>query len=125
MDLGIVAPIAVTVGVGMLQGRRWARRPMYALVGGYALLGLSVVAMAVTMYLAGDPDGSLIMVLASAAAAATLVGLACFLYRPLLARRRLDGRPLPVEVAPPEEALVADRRAPYAAGEGGGLPPPA
>jgi hypothetical protein len=43
-----------------------------------------VVAMAVTMYLAGDPDGSLIMVLASVAAAATLVGLACFLYRPLL-----------------------------------------
>ncbi|HZJ06183.1 MAG TPA: hypothetical protein VFD59_12030 [Nocardioidaceae bacterium] len=49
MDLGIVTPVAVTVGVGMLGRRSWARRPMYAIVGGYALLGTSVAAMAGVM----------------------------------------------------------------------------
>lgn len=83
MDLGVLTPAAVTVGVGMLRRRPWARRPMYAIVGGYALLGTSVAAMAVVMYVGGDPDGSLAMVLASGVAATALVLLAGSLYRPL------------------------------------------
>jgi hypothetical protein len=34
MDLGIVVPIAVTVGVGLVKRRSWARRPMQAVLGG-------------------------------------------------------------------------------------------
>jgi heme/copper-type cytochrome/quinol oxidase subunit 3 len=83
IDLGLLTPAAVTVGVGMLRGRQWALRPMYAIVGGYALLGISVAAMAVEMYVSGDPDGSLGMVLASGVAATSLVLLAGYLYRPL------------------------------------------
>ena len=90
MDLGIVVPAAVVVGVGMLRGRRWAVRPMCALVGGYALLGSSVAAMAVTMLVAGDDDSSLAMVVASCRAALALLGLAAYLYRPLL-----RGQPAP------------------------------
>jgi hypothetical protein len=87
MDLGIVVPAAVAVGVGMLRRRAWARRPMYAIVGGYALLGISVAVMAVVMWLTGDSDGSLGMVLTSGIAASALVTLAGYLYRPLLVRR--------------------------------------
>ena len=87
MDLGLVTPAAVTVGIGMLSGRSWARRPAYAIVGGYALLGMSVAAMAVTMFLSGDPDGSLGLTLGSITAAALLVGVAGALYRPLLIGR--------------------------------------
>lgn len=86
MDLGMLTPAAVTLGVGMLRCRSWARRPMYAFVGGYALLGISVAAMAVAMYVGGAPDGSLAMVLSSGVAASALVLVAAYLYRPLCTR---------------------------------------
>src|SRR5664280_2488564 len=34
-DLGIVVPAAMTVGVGLLRRRLWARKPAYAILGGY------------------------------------------------------------------------------------------
>lgn len=80
MDLGLVVPAALVVGWGMLQGRQWARRPAYALVGGYTLLGASVVAMGVTMYATGDPDASSGMVLASGVLTLALAALARSLY---------------------------------------------
>jgi hypothetical protein len=86
MDLGMLTPAAVTLGVGMLRRRSWARRPMYAFVGGYALLGISVLAMAVAMYVSDDPDGSLAMVLSAGIAASALVLVAAYLYRPLFTR---------------------------------------
>lgn len=89
MDLGIVTPVALVAGVGMLLRRPWARRPVYALLGGYALLGASVAAMAVTMSATDDPDSSLGMVAASSVAALVLIALASYLYRPLLRRDRL------------------------------------
>ena len=59
---------------------------MYAFVGGYALLGISVLAMAVAMYVSDDPDGSLAMVLSAGVAASALVLVAAYLYRPLFTR---------------------------------------
>jgi hypothetical protein len=59
MDLGIVVPVAVTVGLGLLAGRSWARRPMQAVLGGYAFLATSVSAMSLVMYANKDPDASL------------------------------------------------------------------
>jgi hypothetical protein len=75
MDLGIVVPAAVTVGAGMLTDRRWARRPMEALLGGYAFLATSVSAMAIVMYANSDPDASLGQAVAAAAVALTLLVL--------------------------------------------------
>ena len=88
MDLGLVVPAALTVSIGLLRGRPWARRPMFALVGGYAFLACSVAAMAVTMYAADDPDASIGMVVGSGISAVVMVALTTYLYRPLL-------RPLP------------------------------
>jgi len=34
-DLAIVVPAALTVGVGLLRRRLWARKPAYAILGGY------------------------------------------------------------------------------------------
>jgi hypothetical protein len=81
MDLGIVVPAALTVGVGMLRHRAWARRPMLAIVGGYALLGVSVAAMAVVMTVQGDPDASVATLAGSVTTAAFLAVLAGWVYR--------------------------------------------
>ena len=82
-DLGIVAPAALVVGVGLLRHRRWARVPAYAIIGGYLLLGWSVVGMAVTMLLVGDPDASVGLAIGATTLAAALSVYATVLYRPL------------------------------------------
>jgi hypothetical protein len=58
MDLGIVVPAAITVGVGALRHRPWARKPVYAILGAYTLIGASVAGMAITMVVRDDPDAS-------------------------------------------------------------------
>ncbi|MET0494832.1 MAG: hypothetical protein ABW000_17055 [Actinoplanes sp.] len=58
MDLGIVVPAAIAVGVGALRRRPWARKPVYALLGAYTLIGASVAGMAITMAARHDPDSS-------------------------------------------------------------------
>jgi hypothetical protein len=85
MDLGIVAPVAIVTAVGLLRGAAWARRPMYAIVGAYALLATSVAGMAITMYANHDPDSSLATVAAFALFALAFGALAAALYRPLVA----------------------------------------
>jgi len=95
MDLGLVVPAAVAVGIGTLRHRRWAQRPLSALVGGYALLGASVAAMAIIMFLKDDPDSSLGTVVASIVAASALLALAIHRYRPLLTGPVPDGRQSP------------------------------
>jgi hypothetical protein len=105
MDLGIVVPVALVTAVGLLRGAPWARKPMYALAGGYALLGASVAGMAITMWLNHDPDSSLGMVLASTSAALTVAALASLLYRPLLRSGRR--RPATPEVDLPERTPAA------------------
>jgi hypothetical protein len=82
-DLGLVVPAALIVGIGLLRRRPWARKPAYAIIGGYVLLGWSVAGMAWTMLLNGDPDASAAMVVGftGISAAGTVFGY--FLYRPL------------------------------------------
>lgn len=82
-DLGIVAPAALTVGVGLLRRRQWARKPAYAILGGYVLLGWSVAGMAWSMLLSGDPDASLAQVIVMTGLAGAGAVFAYFLYRPL------------------------------------------
>ena len=82
-DLGIVAPAALVVGVGSLRRSLWARRPAYAILGGYVLLGWSVAGMAWSMLVGGDPDASLALVIGSSGLAGAGTVFAYFLYRPL------------------------------------------
>jgi hypothetical protein len=82
-DLGIVVPAALTVGVGLLRRQSWARKPAYAILGGYMLLGCSVAGMAWSMSLSGDPDASLPLAIGMTALAGAGAGFAYVLYRPL------------------------------------------
>ncbi|WP_433790808.1 hypothetical protein [Actinoplanes sp. CA-252034] len=96
MDLGIVAPAAITVGIGALRHRPWACKPMHTLVGAYTLIGASVTGMAITMTTRNDPDASATIVAGSALMTALLAAITCYLYRPLLRRHPASsGAPAP------------------------------
>lgn len=90
MDLGIVVPVAVATGIGLLRHTGWARRLVYPLLTGYTCLAVSVAAMALVMNLHADPDASPALAAGFGAFAAVFVVLAGLLYRPLFERR---GRP--------------------------------
>ena len=83
-DLGIVAPAALAVGIGLLRRQPWARNPAYGILGGYVLLGWSVAGMGWNMMLSADPHASLGVALGMSGLAATGTVFAYFLYRPLL-----------------------------------------
>ena len=86
MDLGIVVPIAVATGIGLLRHTRWAQRVMYPLLTGYTLLGVSVAAMGVVMNLHADPDASPALTAGFVSFAAVFATLTAALYRPLFRR---------------------------------------
>jgi hypothetical protein len=83
MDLGIIVPAAVAVGVGALRHRAWARKPVYAILGAYTLIGASVACMGITMSLRDDPDASLATLIGMTLLAVVLGAVTCYLYRPL------------------------------------------
>ncbi|MEU8655375.1 nitroreductase/quinone reductase family protein [Actinoplanes philippinensis] len=86
MDLGIVVPAAIAVGIGALRHRQWARKPMYTLVGAYTLIGASVTGMAIVMTARNDPDASAGVITGSALMTALLTVITGYLYRPLFRR---------------------------------------
>ncbi|GIF18833.1 hypothetical protein BJ973_005878 [Actinoplanes tereljensis] len=86
MDLGIVVPAAIVVGVGALRHRPWARKPVYAVLGAYTLIGASVAAMAITMAARHDPDASVATVVSSTLVAVLLAGMTTYVYLPLFRR---------------------------------------
>lgn len=83
MDLGVIVPVAITTGIGLLCDARWARRIVYPLVTGYTCLGISVASMAVVMILHDDPDASAGLAAGFLVFAALFIALAVALYRPL------------------------------------------
>ena len=83
MDLGIIVPAAVAIGVGLLRSAAWARKASYAILGGYTLLAAAVAGMAVVMYANADPDGSLVNVAVFTAFTVAVGWLTLRLYRPL------------------------------------------
>ncbi len=95
MDLGIVVPALVLIGVGILRGASWAHTAIYAAVGWFALLGSSVAGMAIVMQAAGDPAASAANTIAFSLFAIFGVTVAVIVYRPLFARRFGQGAPRP------------------------------
>jgi hypothetical protein len=98
MDLGIVVPAAIAVGVGALRHRRWARKPVYALLGAYTLIGASVAGMAITMAVRHDPDASAVTAGGSTLLAVLLAGVTAYVYRPLLRRTVPNLRPALIQL---------------------------
>ena len=82
-DLGIVVPAALTVGIGLLRHQPWARKPAYAILGAYVLIGWSVAGMGWSMLTSGDPEASVAMAVAVTGIACAGAVFAFFLYRPL------------------------------------------
>lgn len=83
MDLGIIVPVAIVTGIGMLHGAAWAQRVMYPLLTAYACLGISVAAMALVMVLRDDPDASISLLAGFIGFALLFAGLTAAAYRPL------------------------------------------
>jgi hypothetical protein len=86
MDLGVIAPASLLMGIGLLRRRSWARAPATGVLGGYALLGWSVAAMGWSMVRGGAADAPLGVSVGATALAATVTGYAVSLYRPLFRR---------------------------------------
>ncbi len=85
MDLAIVVPVLVLVGLGLRRGTDWAWTAASAVVGGLVLLAASVSGMAVVMLARDDPGVTWWQVAAFLALTAGLGGLAWRFYRPLVA----------------------------------------
>lgn len=87
MDLGLVVPALVVVGVGVLRDAEWAVKAKYAAAGWMALLGASVAGMAIVMQATGDPAGTIANTMAFSLFAAIGLAVAFVLYRPLFEGR--------------------------------------
>lgn len=57
LDLGIIVPVSIVTGIGLVQRRRWATKALYGVVGWFALVPPSVAAMAIVKVLHEDPAG--------------------------------------------------------------------
>jgi hypothetical protein len=86
MDLGIVVPVVVTAGVGMLRGAPWARRLACTLLTACTCLGASVTAMALVMLAHDDPDAAPVLAAGFGAFTVAFATLTVAAYRPLVRR---------------------------------------
>ncbi|SCG43380.1 hypothetical protein [Micromonospora halophytica] len=87
MDLGIVVPAAVAVGVGVLRRAGWAQRVAYPLLTWLTCLAVSVTSMAVVMLADGDPDASPVLAVGFGVVTVALAWLTVAAHRPLAVRR--------------------------------------
>lgn len=84
LDLGLVVPATVAIGIGLVRGSRVAQRASYAVLLWYALVPPSVAAMSLSMLVNDDPHTSLGQALALSMFAIVFMVLAARLCRPLL-----------------------------------------
>ncbi|MCI4064492.1 hypothetical protein MRQ36_18555 [Micromonospora sp. R77] len=94
MDLGVVAPAAVLVGVGLLRQSPWALHGAYALLTGWTCLAVSVTAMGLVMVVSGDPDGSVVLAGGFGVVAVAMGLLTVAFYRPLVRRPQAPATPM-------------------------------
>lgn len=83
LDLAIVVPGTVTAAVGLWSGALWGRAAAYVVIGFYAVVPMSVAAMAIVMASNGDPMGSMGSALGFSAVALLSTLGAVVLYHPL------------------------------------------
>ena len=92
MDLGIIVPVAVATGVGLLRGSRAAVAASYGVCGVFALIGASVTSMAVIMQLNDDPAASPALIAGFGVITAAFAALAVRLVRSAMPPRRVHTR---------------------------------
>ena len=87
LDLGVVVPCTVVGAVALLRGRDLGRRALYAITGWFALVPPSVAAMAATMLVNDDPNGSVPTLVILSTVSVLFAVYAVVVYRPLLVGR--------------------------------------
>lgn len=107
MDLGIVVPIALATGLGLLRGSAWANKAAYALLGWGAMLGSAVAGMAVVMQVNDDPAAVFANVVIMGTFAIAFLGLFVKVLQPLFDSGELRGPPSGSggDIAPPTSHL--------------------
>ena len=95
MDLGVFLPAAVGAGIALRGEAPWARKAMYGIVAWFALVGVAVAAMTITMQVNDDPAASVGQTATFVVAAVVFMALALRVHWPLFGRRRRPriGRP--------------------------------
>lgn len=93
MDLGIVVPVAVWCGAGLLLGSHGSRRLMYAIVGWFALVGPAVAAMGLVMIARDDPHASVPGTALLCGFGLLFAAVAIYLFRPLFASTQGESDP--------------------------------
>lgn len=83
MDLGLILPASIVVGLGLSHRKPWAEKMMYPIIGWLALDALAVSAMAIVMQENNDPTGSMVLVIGFGILTIVLVSLTVHLWRPL------------------------------------------
>ena len=83
LDLGVVVPITVAVGRGLLGNRKWAHKALYGLVGWYVLAFGAVTALFAVLFLSGDPNGSAGSVLSLCVVLVLVVAVAGWIWLPV------------------------------------------
>jgi hypothetical protein len=86
LDLGVVLPLGLAAAAALRTGSVWGAAAAYALVGWYALVPPSVLAMAITMVMRNDPHGDPAKVVLFAVLSLVYLAAAGALFRPLLRR---------------------------------------
>jgi hypothetical protein len=86
LDLGVFMPLTISACVGIVRGRRWAKKALYTVVGWFGLVGPAVAAMAITMYVNDDPNASGGNAVFMSMLGVTFLALALLVYWPLLRR---------------------------------------
>jgi hypothetical protein len=84
LDLGVVAPATLLAGIGLLRGAHPAHTALFALMAWYALVPPSVAAMGTAMVVNNDPHAAAGQAILLSVAAVTFVGLAAWIFLPLL-----------------------------------------
>lgn len=80
LDLGVVVPSAIATSVALLLGARSASKALYALIGWFVLVPISVAAMSIVMLVNDDPNKSPGTAVLLAVAATCFTGLAAWVH---------------------------------------------
>jgi hypothetical protein len=97
MDLGIFMPAAVAAGIALRGEATWAKKALYGIVAWFALVGVAVAAMVVTMQVNDDPTASVGQTATFIVAAVVFIALALRAYWPLFGRRAAPSTGQPPE----------------------------
>jgi hypothetical protein len=86
LDLGVFLPATVAACVGLVRGAPWAHKALYLVIGWFGLVGPAVSAMAIVMYVNGDPNASGGNVVFMTALGLVFAVLALVLYQPMFGK---------------------------------------